>query len=134
MEVRVSEVLDRAAGLAAREDGWCQHRFGPMDDGRAYRGLPNPNANCLAGCLGRAAHLCGLTRTGLEFDQAHKALRSVIKMNSIATWNDEEGRTQAEVVAALRKAADLARAQEKPTVAEPKISVVKEKVRELELA
>lgn len=91
----VSEVLTRAAGLV--EKGWCQHRFCDLE-ARPARYCP----------LGAIHHVVS-SRSEERGVLAKNALRSVIARDDIASWNDAKGRRKADVVKALRKAAESAR-------------------------
>lgn len=93
----VADKLDAAAALIGR--GWCQHALehkgnvcalGALNE--ALTGHPYRLA------LGHAAYGALKMAAGIEFD--------------IAGWNNAPERTQAEVIAAFRKAADMVRAGE----------------------
>lgn len=102
-------VLERAADRVAR--GWCQGVYGDRQGGV-----------CLEGAVGIE---CGrkvdptdgsyfLDKHRGEGDVEHarmKAALSYLPMSRPGTWNDEPGRTQDEVVQALRDAAKRARAE-----------------------
>lgn len=103
VEVTTADVLNRAADLL-EEFGWCQQA-----EARNYKGVggdaldPDVARFCIYGALRRAGIDLGAPRyfgwdcwdaMGLE--------------GAPGPWNDEPGRTKAEVVAALRSAAEKA--------------------------
>jgi hypothetical protein len=70
------------------EHGWCQHR--EIDD------------------HGRVCAYGAILKVAEDEDWGGKAagrLRSYIGCGGIATWNDQPGRTEAEVIATMRAAA-----------------------------
>jgi len=95
----VAAVLERAAEVIV-DNGWCQGTFS------------------FDGCycaLGAIANACGIEGWKANFAEgmtgrAAQQLRDTIDRDAVDEWNDTEGRTQTEVVAALRRAATLARA------------------------
>lgn len=95
-EKSVAQVLRDAAAIVER--GWCQRRFGVGTD-----------CACASEAIRRAAH-------GAEFSYvvhvmnipAWKFFSSHIGEPFVSEWNDSPQRTQAEVVAKLLEAADLA--------------------------
>ena len=95
----VADVLERAADVIV-DNGWCQ---GTFHDNGCY---------C---ALGAIAQACGIDGWKANFAEgmtgrAAQKLRNTVHSEAIDDWNDAEGRTQSEVVAALRRAATLARA------------------------
>ena len=96
----VADVLNGAADLIER-DGWWQGN---------YRG-PN-GERCLNRALADALDLplngLALWRLDPLYLGAEAALRNVTGRYLLTGWNDQPGRTQAEVVAALRAAAEQA--------------------------
>ena len=104
-----AQILCMAADLVARPDGWTQGVRWRTSDGGTIQ-------YCAIGAIEEAA-----TRLGLGFGMPYKAgpwdagaalarsldlpLQSMLPNLRVAEWNDRIGRTQAEVVAALRKAA-----------------------------
>ncbi len=88
---QVADVLNGAADLLER-DGWCQKRgrIGPKRD--------------VATAVVDAA-----VESWRAANQAFPWLREVIGQDGVTIWQDAPGRTQAEVVAALRAAAERAR-------------------------
>lgn len=87
----VADVLDAAADLLTPRGAWVQDWWG---DGKT--------CFCLAGAIIAAGHGVHSTFDGLHalgFDGLMKATR----------WNDDRARSEAEVIAKLREAAQLAR-------------------------
>lgn len=89
-QLKPSEVLARAADLIEPEGKWCQHA------GR--RG----DARCLAEAIS------SLAPASVIWGDLTGPLEAATGTCWIIDWNDEPGRTQAEAVAALRKASALA--------------------------
>jgi hypothetical protein len=87
------EVLMNAASIVER--GWCQDRYNDGD------------RSCAKGAIYRAAR-----EARVDFLPVLKALAAVLPQGDpellcpIALWNDAPERTQAEVVAAMRQAAE----------------------------
>lgn len=99
----VADVLNEAADIVAR--GWCQGNYF------------SKGACCVIGALTKA---CIGSSDPLECDQhlwrvehspeAELVSRAAgVSRECLASWNDEDDRTPAEVIAALREAAVLAR-------------------------
>lgn len=95
----MNEILNAAADLIER-DGWCQGAF--RRNGK----------HCLLGAI--AETVAGDARSGFNHilahnDDAREAVRVFLATVQcdlgVPHWNDKPGRTQTEVVAALRKAA-----------------------------
>lgn len=84
----LADVLNRAADLIER-DGWVQGRF---------RG---PNGEHCA----TDAVVCACEFSMVVYNDAVDVLLEAIRRQNLPRWNDEPGRTQAEVVAKLRAAA-----------------------------
>ena len=88
-----AEALLRAAALVGR--GWCQGHYatdrGGVDDGPCYD-----------------AHgaICAAVEPGPIRSAAHCAMERTVNHISVICWNEAPGRTQAEVVQALRAAAE----------------------------
>jgi hypothetical protein len=94
----IRDVLLKAVDRLER-DGWLQQ---PSDAGPFWSG-DDEGPCCAAQAIVAAA--------GPDEDWNHPAyafFARFVGVEWIHDWNDTEGRTQAEVVAALRKAADLA--------------------------
>ncbi|MCR5876963.1 hypothetical protein [Phenylobacterium sp. J367] len=104
-----SEVLEAAAALIEPEGAWTTGIRA-----RTATGLPIEPVEqdavcwCAVGAVERVSPQYAYT------PYAHPALRwvrRVIRLDEVGYWNDRPNRTQAEVVAALRQAAELARAE-----------------------
>lgn len=95
----VADVLNGAADLIER-DGWCQYFY------------QDPNGcRCLAGAIDDAAGLDVSHASRKDEESVTYQARCVVADvvgNNWTSWNDTPGRTQAEVVAALRAAAERA--------------------------
>jgi hypothetical protein len=99
MTKTVSEILFAAADLIEPEGAWTQRRFGSREAG----------CYCIMGALHQHRW-----DAGLEFDDGVRAPALYLEGflgEIVAHWNDARGRTQAEVVAKLREAAEKAREQ-----------------------
>lgn len=92
----VADVLDAAADLLSKPGAWTQGE---------YVGI-NGDCWCALGAIRR------FTGSENDFSAPGQALRRVIKFDSIADWNDEPGRSQFEVVAAFREAAQASRQEQ----------------------
>lgn len=103
--LKPSEVLDKAADLITPEGAWTQGYFARVAPGGNSIGPREPNAACWC-AFGAVINRCG--NDGAAEDFAVQYLRTTLR-DSIDRWNDAPERTQAEVIAALRQAAQLAR-------------------------
>jgi hypothetical protein len=105
----VPAVLRAAADLIEPEGRWVQGFWATTKRGRAI-GYEEANAACwcAVGALMRVSRSAPLDL----WYPTRDALERVIDHQSIPGWNDAPDRTQAEVVAALRRAADLAEAEQ----------------------
>ena len=99
-----AEVLRKAADLIEPPSAWTQGAFARTKGG-AIIGPYEQNARCWC------AH--GAIKRVSEHEGGELAAWSARTelVRSIPAWNDHPERTQAEVVTALRQAADLAEAQ-----------------------
>lgn len=96
MSLTTSEILERAAELIEPDDVWQQQ----PDDGH----------HCAASAIGFASGNIKWSEwdyTGYQIAYSHFARH--VGTKSVANWNDAPGRTQSEVVQALRDAAAAAR-------------------------
>lgn len=107
----VSQVLDRAADLIEPEGAWTQGTLFRKANGKEARVSDKDKVCfCAAGAL---------VETGGPWSAAWSFLEDTLPptrnraLNPVAVFNDAPKRTQPEVVAALRKAAALAREQGK---------------------
>ena len=113
----------RAAADVLERDGWTQ--------GEYHRLVGNVICHCAEGAVALSSgghdglHLAPLNSTGVDYSlsypgeegderrqAAEQALEDFLEIGrgSIPIWNDKPGRTAAEVIAALRAAADRAEA------------------------
>lgn len=100
----VADVLDAAADLLEKPKGWTQGAYARDADGRdvnpyeKWRPSPEAVCFCLYGALAHVASQAGMEKTPFLVDPLPST-----------KWNDTPGRTQSEVVAALRAAATSTR-------------------------
>ncbi|MFN3858158.1 MAG: hypothetical protein ACK4RV_10430 [Caulobacter sp.] len=102
--MKPSEILDKAADLIEPEGAWTQgtsysNPAGEWRDG----GEPDVTCRCVAGAINEVCRW--------RFDAARPVFTTFeahIGQDAVR-WNDSAYRTQAEVVTALREAAELAR-------------------------
>lgn len=101
MTKTVSEILDAAADLIEPEGAWTQGYFGMWDGSTCF---------CAVGAIGRAA---GFRRIDEAENWVEANAADLLGMGwfGLEDWNDRPDRTQAEVVAKLREAAEKAREQ-----------------------
>ncbi len=102
------EVCRAAAELLEPEGRWTQDAYARDSRGSSAVERLSPTAVCwcIAGGIDRSIGAIG-TVAGLE---ARKLVARVLNLSAgygAALWNDTPGRTQAEVVAVLRRAAEL---------------------------
>lgn len=102
----VADVLSAAADLIAPEGAWTQRVLARHRNGNPI-GPHTPNAACWCsiGALDRSSG------SYCDYVSALRALQKAVGKEDVAAWNDHPERTQAQVVAAFRKAAELARAE-----------------------
>lgn len=117
--MEIHEVLDSAADLV--EKGWTQGSFAKTDDGHQVFVMSNlATCFCASGAVRRASRTAiDCTDAALEYfedylkvsvsEAEHIEFSRNEKWCFVAAWNDASRRKQAEVVAALRGAADQAR-------------------------
>lgn len=97
----IADILDKAADLIEPEGAWTRKTFADQrEDG----------TKCY--CAMGAIHVVTDNSEPLT-NRARTALLRVIPYGSVVSFNDEMGRTQAEVIAAFREAATKAREQSK---------------------
>lgn len=103
--LKPSEILERAAALVEPEGAWTQETW--------FMGAQLETAACF--CVeGAIARVAGVRPFMAYREAASELLARSIGLpaaDCIADWNDAPKRTQPEVVAALRKAAELARSE-----------------------
>ena len=107
----VAEVLERAADLIEPEGAWTQGEFALNADGE-ITGLSEFRGAAVCWCALGAINKASAGDDSLE-DVAELILRNLV-VRLVDEWNDAPERTQAEVVAKLREAAALARAETLP--------------------
>ena len=90
-------VLKRAARLVAR--GWCQKQYAEKD-GSVCPPTLQADKFCVVGALRCAAGKQGMFDI---LDMLNAEVRRTTKYETLALWNDATERTQAEVVAFLRR-------------------------------
>jgi hypothetical protein len=90
------EVLLQAAAIV--EQGWCQGEY-----------TDEAGRHCAAGDIYRAA-ANGTSNAGVSYDNGSMATRVFMQFigGYVSNWNDAPERTQADVVTALREAAQRA--------------------------
>jgi hypothetical protein len=103
--MKPSEILRSAAELLEPDGRWCQgdlalNKNGNLADARSAAACQW----CMAGALVASG-------SGNDFSAEDKYLDQAVGTGDYVDWNDSPGRQQVEVVAALRKAADLAEAE-----------------------
>ncbi len=107
-----SEILDAAADLIEPEGRWTQEKYARSEDGR---GSPLDAGICFC-VVGAIAAVMGVEAWQAETSEPVSVLAQTLGFTDedpgadVECWNDAPDRTQAEVVAALRKAAQLAKA------------------------
>jgi hypothetical protein len=102
--LKASEVLERAADLIEPAGAWIQGNWA-RDAMQRVPETIDGTATCW--CLYGATRQ---TARNSRWEDLTRFIRPIVGGEPIS-WNDEPGRTQAEVVAALRKAAELARSE-----------------------
>lgn len=95
-----AEILNAAADLCER--GWTQGDFAVNADGRVSAPW---DKSAVAWCVIGAVRSC--TKDAWDVTNAIALLHGYVGQN-VSAWNDTPGRTQAEVVETLRKAAESA--------------------------
>ncbi|PTQ64480.1 hypothetical protein C8J45_103330 [Sphingomonas sp. PP-CE-3G-477] len=107
----VADVLERAADLIEPDGAWVKGELGYDADGNRIPDrevIHSAVCFCVAGAIWRAADV-GADDT-IVWDAFKSLGRSANFRTGVGPWNDKPERTQPEVVAALRRAATLARA------------------------
>lgn len=107
----VSDLLLKAAYLAAQPKAWCQHYLGRYRDGTGTYARKRLRAidiesRCMLGALYAGCD----AEPGADIHAAYDAIVRAIGTSRVAEWNDAPSRTQNEVVAALLCAARIAEA------------------------
>lgn len=100
MSAAVVKVLRKARALVAK--GWTQGTYARSKSGRPVKHLGRAAARfCAIGALDVAAHSSGDRFT---YSDARDALRQAVGVHLLPEWNDESGRTKADVLAAFDRA------------------------------
>ncbi len=102
-----ADILDRAADLIEPPGAWTRKELARDARGRAVDvNAPTAVSWC---CSGAVAYQCG----GFGNARAMRAIDALERLTGhrLSRWNDAPQRTQAKVVAALRKAAQTLRDQ-----------------------
>lgn len=108
--MKPSEILSAAADLIEPEGAWTQGANARLRNALGQpTGASDPKAACWCafGAMLRKTSAPSLNPFYAATGYAEKVIDGV----NLRCWNDEKGRTQAEVVSALRKAAELARSE-----------------------
>ena len=106
----IPEILNAAADLLTPEGAWTQNNLGRDKNGGVVRDAMNIKSAvcfCMAGAIWKAASRNGevMSKVCEVVSKAFDVVQPVVGVSGIGPWNDAPGRTQAEVVAALRAAA-----------------------------
>lgn len=102
---RVADVLDAAADLLSAPGAWTQGALARNALGKDAKVGEDKVCFCMAGALVETSGPWSAAWAFLD-----KFLPNVRGANNTAAFNDAPGRTQAEVIAKLREAANAARA------------------------
>jgi hypothetical protein len=122
---RALKILRHARALLETEGAWIQHAMARNPDG--VESAWNDDTACqfdLSGAFHRAARYHTLPLKDVRL--ARDLILEVADCESIVRWNDAEGRTQAEVLAALDEA--IKRAEFRASVRESPYQARKRKV------
>ena len=109
-----SEILSKAADIVEAPGAWIQGEYATTHSGtKVASDSPVACRFCAWGAIESAASR-RYDLTVPAGDAEETALETLWNLvgGDIEAWNDVEGRTQSEVVAALRKAASIAKEQE----------------------
>lgn len=101
--LKPSEILAKAADLIEPEGAWLQGRYSNGENHSPH------DADATCWCVNGALYRCG-SADWEAVEAARAVLRSLVDKPT-SSWNDDSARIQAEVVAALRKASELAKAE-----------------------
>lgn len=104
----VRDILNAAADLLEKPGAWTQGYYANRDDGGHTDALSDDAVCwCSLGAIARVAGAYPESDRGGPAFEAADVLEKVVG-SYVADFNDKTGRTQAEVVAAFRKAAEEA--------------------------
>lgn len=113
-QITPDQVLTRAADILEPEGRWLQGSYGAWhDNGLPPIGTARYTCFCLVGALSEATRQLSdeILRQSMLHARAEPYVQQAIGEPNIVAWNDRPGRTQAEVVAALRAAAKFAKGE-----------------------
>ena len=107
-----AETFHAAADLIAQPGGWCCYALGRDAGGHQLPGAQIRKAVsfCADGALMRVLGVVGYRHP--TFVEASAIVRAATCIVHLAHWNDQRGRTQADVVALLRYCADYVAADD----------------------
>lgn len=97
--METAEVLLKAADLIEPEGAWTQGTSARAGAKAVKADDPSATCWCVVGALERVG-------SGANYDTVRRFLMGVLGVRAIVPWNDAPERTQAEVVATLRAAAE----------------------------
>lgn len=104
MSAEIAAVLRRAAELIAEPERWCQGAIALSKSGFGCdENSPRAAQWCVIGAISHAAFLGDMVTHWID---AVHAFRRHNRICSSGDWNDRADRTHAEVLAALRAAAE----------------------------
>lgn len=106
-----AEILAKAADLIEPEGAWTQGRLATSEPTDLYELDPrSPYAHCFCavGALCHVTNARNWSELPTAIDQIAVEIAARAGFTSLSDWNDALGRTQAEVVRALRDAAKAA--------------------------
>lgn len=118
----VADILTAAAEIVAKPGAWTQGAYSrdadhlATDDECEPVAVGEPVCWCAMGAIAKAGDHNPLFSWSTDHPAVHayRVLRSLIPEGDVPDWNDATNRTQAEVVAALRTAAEKARTAAQP--------------------
>lgn len=100
---RVKEVLRAAQRKIAKPEAWCKGRFATDAKGEDIASRSTDAASwCMRGAI------CAVSSSDHDATCARELLERVTGARNLAHWNDDPGRTHAEVLAAFDRAAEMA--------------------------
>lgn len=99
----VAEILNQAADLLEKPGAWTQGAYGRDASGEP---IPEWHERCTCWCAAGAVWaVLGKGASTRDLEPALDVLARDLPRRLVSEWNDEQGRTQSEVVEALRQAA-----------------------------
>ena len=100
-----TKILNAAADLLDRPGAWCQEAYARDADGYSTHPLADKAVSwCPIGAITRVAEESDVQ----DYHEAQARLTTTVQRRhqNISHWNDDPNRTQSEVVAMLRRAAE----------------------------